>query len=176
MPPVRAEPRAKAARTPQRQRNRPPASAVDPIATVPVGVLADDSQEEDTGNGSARSARARARARTSAAAVAASPQGDRGLRSRARRRDARSSAADSTGATTADTVGGGTGSPGVADGDGGDGSGTGAGGDAAGGEAAQQFWVMKAEPESRLVKGVDVRFSIDELAAIGTSPWDGRCA
>ncbi|RKP09241.1 PUA-like domain-containing protein [Thamnocephalis sphaerospora] len=34
---------------------------------------------------------------------------------------------------------------------------------------------MKAEPETRIVKGKDVRFSVDDLAAMpaATSPWDG---
>lgn len=38
-----------------------------------------------------------------------------------------------------------------------------------------QYWLMKAEPESRMEKGVDVKFSIDDLAA-KTEPegWDGK--
>ncbi|KAL5354052.1 hypothetical protein ACLOAV_000137 [Pseudogymnoascus australis] len=38
----------------------------------------------------------------------------------------------------------------------------------------RQYWLMKAEPESRLEKGHDVKFSIDDLAA-KTEPeaWDG---
>ncbi|KAJ2800971.1 hypothetical protein H4R20_003860, partial [Coemansia guatemalensis] len=38
-----------------------------------------------------------------------------------------------------------------------------------------QYWLMKAEPESRIVKGIDVKFSIDDLQAMenSTSPWDG---
>jgi hypothetical protein len=38
-----------------------------------------------------------------------------------------------------------------------------------------QYWLMKAEPESRIEKGVDVKFSIDDLAA-KTEPegWDGE--
>ncbi|KAJ2556915.1 hypothetical protein EV175_001677 [Coemansia sp. RSA 1933] len=32
---------------------------------------------------------------------------------------------------------------------------------------------MKAEPDSRIVKGIDVKFSIDDLARIQRSPWDG---
>ncbi|PIA16426.1 DUF55-domain-containing protein [Coemansia reversa NRRL 1564] len=38
-----------------------------------------------------------------------------------------------------------------------------------------QYWLMKAEPDSRIVKGVDVKFSIDDLQAMkdSTSPWDG---
>ncbi|KKA25835.1 AT DNA binding protein [Rasamsonia emersonii CBS 393.64] len=38
----------------------------------------------------------------------------------------------------------------------------------------RSYWLMKAEPESRIVKGVDVKFSIDDLrAAEGPEPWDG---
>jgi hypothetical protein len=34
---------------------------------------------------------------------------------------------------------------------------------------------LKAEPESRIVKGVDVKFSIDDLrAAKDPEPWDGK--
>ncbi|KAI5291786.1 hypothetical protein KEM55_008270, partial [Ascosphaera atra] len=41
-------------------------------------------------------------------------------------------------------------------------------------EKAQQFWLMKAEPESRLEKGVDVKFSIDDLrSARAPEAWDG---
>jgi EVE domain len=39
-----------------------------------------------------------------------------------------------------------------------------------------QYWVMKAEPDSRMVKGVDVKFSIDdfkEKANEGPVAWDG---
>ena len=37
------------------------------------------------------------------------------------------------------------------------------------------YWLMKAEPESRLEKGVDVKFSIDDLeAATEPEPWDGK--
>ncbi|MCJ1247416.1 hypothetical protein MMC30_004630 [Trapelia coarctata] len=42
-------------------------------------------------------------------------------------------------------------------------------------EATQkQYWLMKAEPESRMEKGKDVKFSIDDLA-VRTEPeaWDG---
>lgn len=36
------------------------------------------------------------------------------------------------------------------------------------------YWLMKAEPESRMEKGVDVKFSIDDLrAATEPEPWDG---
>lgn len=38
-----------------------------------------------------------------------------------------------------------------------------------------QYWLMKAEPESRIEKGVDVKFSIDDLAAKTESEgWDGK--
>ncbi|KAL4885553.1 PUA-like domain-containing protein [Aspergillus karnatakaensis] len=37
-----------------------------------------------------------------------------------------------------------------------------------------QYWLMKAEPESRIEKGKDVKFSIDDLrAAKEPEPWDG---
>ncbi|ORX65720.1 DUF55-domain-containing protein [Linderina pennispora] len=37
------------------------------------------------------------------------------------------------------------------------------------------YWLMKAEPESRIVKGKDVKFSIDDLYEMkdSTSCWDG---
>lgn len=36
---------------------------------------------------------------------------------------------------------------------------------------------MKAEPESRLEKGKDIKFSIDDLAAkTEPEPWDGKSA
>ena len=37
------------------------------------------------------------------------------------------------------------------------------------------YWLMKAEPESRLEKGKDVKFSIDDLALVEKEPWDGLC-
>ncbi|ELR03849.1 hypothetical protein VC83_04695 [Pseudogymnoascus destructans] len=38
----------------------------------------------------------------------------------------------------------------------------------------KQYWLLKAEPESRLEKGHDVKFSIDDLAAkTEPEPWDG---
>ncbi|KAJ5175176.1 Thymocyte nuclear protein 1 [Penicillium canariense] len=41
-------------------------------------------------------------------------------------------------------------------------------------ETGRSYWLMKAEPESRLEKGVDVKFSIDDLAAADEpEPWDG---
>lgn len=37
----------------------------------------------------------------------------------------------------------------------------------------KQYWLMKAEPETRMVKGKDVKFSIDDLKDMETSHWDG---
>ncbi|RDW81364.1 uncharacterized protein DSM5745_04921 [Aspergillus mulundensis] len=38
----------------------------------------------------------------------------------------------------------------------------------------RSYWLMKAEPESRIEKGKDVKFSIDDLrAAKEPEPWDG---
>lgn len=40
--------------------------------------------------------------------------------------------------------------------------------------SGRQYWLMKAEPESRMERGHDVRFSIDDLAAkTEPEPWDG---
>ena len=41
-------------------------------------------------------------------------------------------------------------------------------------DSSRNYWLMKAEPESRMEKGIDVKFSIDDLAA-RTEPeaWDG---
>ncbi|GIJ82223.1 hypothetical protein Asppvi_000729 [Aspergillus pseudoviridinutans] len=42
-------------------------------------------------------------------------------------------------------------------------------------ESDRSYWLMKAEPESRMEKGVDVKFSIDDLqAAEKPEPWDAR--
>ena len=35
------------------------------------------------------------------------------------------------------------------------------------------YWLMKAEPESRIEKGVDVKFSIDDLMKVDMEGWDG---
>lgn len=41
--------------------------------------------------------------------------------------------------------------------------------------SGRSYWLMKAEPESRMEKGVDVKFSIDDLAAADKpEPWDGK--
>lgn len=38
----------------------------------------------------------------------------------------------------------------------------------------KNYWLLKAEPESRYENGVDVKFSIDDLAAkTEPEPWDG---
>jgi predicted RNA-binding protein with PUA-like domain len=34
-------------------------------------------------------------------------------------------------------------------------------------------WLMKAEPDSRIVKGKDVKFSVDDFAAMGITSWEG---
>ncbi|BFZ63088.1 hypothetical protein YB2330_004206 [Saitoella coloradoensis] len=36
-----------------------------------------------------------------------------------------------------------------------------------------RYWLMKAEPESRIEKGQDVKFSIDDLERLRTSTWEG---
>lgn len=44
-----------------------------------------------------------------------------------------------------------------------------------GGKNSSNYWLMKSEPESRLEKGVDVKFSIEDLKAQPkqTACWDG---
>jgi hypothetical protein len=40
---------------------------------------------------------------------------------------------------------------------------------------SRSYWLMKAEPETRIEKGVDVRFSIDDLRNCPEpEPWDGK--
>lgn len=40
--------------------------------------------------------------------------------------------------------------------------------------SGRQYWLLKAEPESRFENGIDVKFSIDDLAAkTEPEPWDG---
>merc|ERR1712093_81082 len=42
------------------------------------------------------------------------------------------------------------------------------------GPTGRQYWLLKAEPESRIEKGKDIKFSIDDLAAkTEPEPWDG---
>lgn len=43
------------------------------------------------------------------------------------------------------------------------------------GAADYQYWLMKAEPDTRIEKGIDVAYPIDKLAmATEPEPWDGR--
>ncbi|KAJ7033676.1 DUF55-domain-containing protein [Mycena alexandri] len=35
------------------------------------------------------------------------------------------------------------------------------------------YWLLKAEPDSRVVKGKDVKFSVEDFEAAKTSPWEG---
>ncbi|KAK0499542.1 PUA-like domain-containing protein [Armillaria luteobubalina] len=37
----------------------------------------------------------------------------------------------------------------------------------------EKIWLLKAEPDSRVVKGKDVKFSVDDFETISTSPWEG---
>ncbi|KAK3938982.1 PUA-like domain-containing protein [Diplogelasinospora grovesii] len=47
-------------------------------------------------------------------------------------------------------------------------------GDGDGQSSERNYWLLKAEPETRLENGTDVRFSIDDLAAkTEPEPWDG---
>ncbi|KAK9240181.1 PUA-like domain-containing protein [Lipomyces kononenkoae] len=39
--------------------------------------------------------------------------------------------------------------------------------------AEKSYWLFKAEPESRIVDGVDVRFSFEDLRREGQASWDG---
>ncbi|CCM03358.1 uncharacterized protein FIBRA_05487 [Fibroporia radiculosa] len=38
---------------------------------------------------------------------------------------------------------------------------------------APKYWLMKAEPDSRIVKGKDVKFSVDDFEAVRSTPWEG---
>ena len=41
-------------------------------------------------------------------------------------------------------------------------------------DGERNYWLLKAEPESRFENGIDVKFSIDDLAArTKPEPWDG---
>lgn len=41
--------------------------------------------------------------------------------------------------------------------------------------SGRQYWLLKAEPETRLENGHDVSFSIDDLAGkTEPEPWDGK--
>ena len=37
----------------------------------------------------------------------------------------------------------------------------------------RQCWLMKAEPESRIVKGIDVKFSATDFELARTTAWEG---
>ncbi|KAG1892162.1 DUF55-domain-containing protein [Suillus subluteus] len=37
----------------------------------------------------------------------------------------------------------------------------------------RKYWLMKAEPDSRVVKGKDVKFSVEDFEAARTTPWEG---
>ncbi|KAI8801169.1 putative AT DNA binding protein [Cladochytrium replicatum] len=39
--------------------------------------------------------------------------------------------------------------------------------------AGKQYWLMKSEPDSRVVSGKDIKFSIDDFEKVGTTLWDG---
>ncbi|KAJ6487952.1 DUF55-domain-containing protein [Mycena sanguinolenta] len=39
--------------------------------------------------------------------------------------------------------------------------------------ASAKYWLLKAEPDSRIVKEKDVKFSVEDFEAIKTSPWEG---
>ncbi|KAJ8103886.1 PUA-like domain-containing protein [Lipomyces tetrasporus] len=40
-------------------------------------------------------------------------------------------------------------------------------------DSEKSYWLFKAEPESRVVDGVDVKFSFDDLSKEGQASWDG---
>ncbi|TDL29958.1 DUF55-domain-containing protein [Rickenella mellea] len=40
-------------------------------------------------------------------------------------------------------------------------------------EMNTSYWLMKAEPDSRVVKGKDVKFSVDDFEAAKTTAWEG---
>lgn len=35
------------------------------------------------------------------------------------------------------------------------------------------YWLIKAEPDSRIVKGKDVKFSVDDFESCGITAWEG---
>ncbi|PPQ69899.1 hypothetical protein CVT26_014162 [Gymnopilus dilepis] len=39
--------------------------------------------------------------------------------------------------------------------------------------ASETYWLLKAEPDSRIVKGKDVKFSVEDFERVKTSPWEG---
>ncbi|KAG2013074.1 hypothetical protein CC2G_010012 [Coprinopsis cinerea AmutBmut pab1-1] len=40
-------------------------------------------------------------------------------------------------------------------------------------QRAPNYYLLKAEPDSRIVKGQDVKFSVDDFEEVKTSPWEG---
>ncbi|KAJ7753369.1 PUA-like domain-containing protein [Mycena maculata] len=40
-------------------------------------------------------------------------------------------------------------------------------------ENGPNYWLLKAEPDSRIVKGKDVKFSVDDFESVKTSAWEG---
>ncbi|KAN0097583.1 PUA-like domain containing protein [Tylopilus felleus] len=36
-----------------------------------------------------------------------------------------------------------------------------------------RYWLLKAEPDSRIVKGKDVKFSVDDFESVGSTSWEG---
>ncbi|KAJ3936101.1 MAG: DUF55-domain-containing protein [Lentinula lateritia] len=40
-------------------------------------------------------------------------------------------------------------------------------------DASAMYWLLKAEPDSRMVKGKDVKFSVDDFETAKTSAWEG---
>ncbi|EPQ58927.1 DUF55-domain-containing protein [Gloeophyllum trabeum ATCC 11539] len=38
---------------------------------------------------------------------------------------------------------------------------------------AVNYWLMKAEPDSRIIKGMDVKFSVDDFECLKTTAWEG---
>ncbi|KAJ7158287.1 DUF55-domain-containing protein [Mycena crocata] len=41
------------------------------------------------------------------------------------------------------------------------------------GATSANYWLLKAEPDPRIVKGKDVKFSVDDFEAAKSSPWEG---
>ncbi|KAG5648708.1 hypothetical protein DXG03_000055 [Asterophora parasitica] len=39
--------------------------------------------------------------------------------------------------------------------------------------APGKYWLLKAEPDTRVVKGKDVKFSVDDFESVKASPWEG---
>ncbi|KAF8165764.1 PUA-like domain-containing protein [Crassisporium funariophilum] len=39
--------------------------------------------------------------------------------------------------------------------------------------SGKKYWLLKAEPDTRIVKGKDVKFSVEDFERVKTSPWEG---